>query len=293
MTPPVAGDILFFASSGKLIDRMIERRTGSDVVHVAIVVDANTVIQAVSGGVELHALPTNYAYIARVGAALAQADPSRFHKALADLLATVGTPYGFGDIFDQALMLLPGRPAISFDRSYDCSHLAAVWLEAAGYALPFDTEADRITPGDLKRILHPEKVVSVNIFAQANAGANLTPGQRAFLKAFKGFVITGIVSALVALFQVVATGSVNVARDWPFVAGAGIVAFLLAAEKYATAQGDAPLATVLTQAAANVPGWLGVNDVKTPGDPPASAAPFAIDIPASPQVATSDAPSPQ
>lgn len=158
MQLPDVGDVLFFKAGKSFIDRAIIARIGGDVVHVAIVVTEVHIIQAVSGGIKLARIPDNYAYIARVGTALQKAKPERFEQARLGLLSLVGRRYGFGDIIDTILELLPGHPVISFDRSYDCSHLAAVWLDAAGYQLPFDTVTARITPADLKRILKPEVV---------------------------------------------------------------------------------------------------------------------------------------
>jgi hypothetical protein len=136
----------------------------------------------------------------------------------------------------------------------------------------------------------------MNVFAQAQAGLSLTPGQRAFLKAVEGFAFAAITAAAVALFQLTSTGTINVARDWPFVAGAGAVAFLSAASKYYKAQGDAPLSSALGQAAAGVQKWAGANDVGNKPAPvvmPGPSMPVSTVVtwtPAAPPESTTAAP---
>lgn len=84
----------------------------------------------------------------------------------------------------------------------------------------------------------------MNIFQRAHAGLNLSPEERAFLKLVQGFVITGLVAALGTLATVVSNGATL--HDAVI---ATIVAFavgvILAAAKYFSANGQAPLATVL------------------------------------------------
>jgi hypothetical protein len=154
---PAAGDILFCESTGKPIDRLIVARTGSQWVHVKVAVSSTMVVEAVSGGVRLHATDA-YQGIARVGARLKVADPARFQQAQTALLGRVGDRYGIGDLLDQLLNYLPGHPVISWDRSEDCSDLAVQFLTNAGYTLPFATVAAAITPGSLADLLKPQHV---------------------------------------------------------------------------------------------------------------------------------------
>lgn len=157
---PIPGDVLFFKGNPhKLIDKLIMGRTGGDVVHVSIVYDTNLVIQAVSGGVELAGIPTNYSYLAHTGKILLDEGKGEdVVRALHDVRGRVGDKYGLGDILDQALSYLPGHPAISFDRSEDCSHLAAAFLQDAGFSFPFDTTDATVTPVSLKELLNPEEI---------------------------------------------------------------------------------------------------------------------------------------
>ena len=83
-----------------------------------------------------------------------------------------------------------------------------------------------------------------SLFSQAHAGANLTPGQRAFLKLVQGFVLAGIVAAVPIFSLAMAQQSVDWGQVLRNAASAFAVAFLLALYKFASAQGDAPLAQV-------------------------------------------------
>lgn len=84
-----------------------------------------------------------------------------------------------------------------------------------------------------------------NIFSLARAGANLTPGERAFVKLVEGWLIVGLGSALLAL----GTELSSPHPDWPttlkYMGVAFATATLFAAVKYFKAQGDAPLASAL------------------------------------------------
>lgn len=149
------GDVLFFAGDkGKFIDRVIMQRTKSTYVHVAVVIAPGLIIQAVTGGVQIAKVPNTYTVIAHVGRDLYRKAPLECRNAMRDLMCLAGsTPYGVLDIVSQALMLLPGNLTISANRSYDCSHLATLWLQSAGMDLPFGTEANRVTPGSLYEML--------------------------------------------------------------------------------------------------------------------------------------------
>lgn len=154
---PVPGDILWWkGDKSKLINRVIMRRTNSEYVHVAVVAYQGLIVQAVTGGVEIALLPDppTYAAVASTGNKLQHDDPANFLKAMRGMMCFAGnTPYGFLDIVSQLLMLLPGSLSISADRSVDCSHLATLWLQSAGFDLPFGTEPNRVTPGSLFTIL--------------------------------------------------------------------------------------------------------------------------------------------
>jgi hypothetical protein len=120
-----------------------------------------------------------------------------------------------------------------------------------------------------------ENRMSNNVFAKAQAGAWLSPGQRAFLKVVDGWVAAGAFSALLFVFQLLGTGSINWAQDWRPIVGAFLVATALAAKKYFTAQGDTQMANVAGQAAAGAAQWAGVNDV---GNKPATPYPNGVPV---------------
>jgi len=152
-----SGDILFFEGDPtKFIDRLIMARTKSWCVHVEVVLTTypqNTSIGAVTGGVQIHKTPLNYSAVARTSVTLVKT-PERLATALQDLAKRAGDTYGWGDILSQALMMLPGHPNVSFNRSEDCSDLVTEFLIAAGYPLPFAVSPSRVSPGDLVRWLN-------------------------------------------------------------------------------------------------------------------------------------------
>lgn len=88
----------------------------------------------------------------------------------------------------------------------------------------------------------------MNIFLKAWNGLNLSPGQRAFLKVVQGLIIGGLLAAFLAIAQYFySNGAVN----WRSVLDVALVAFLMSVgyglSKYFSAQGDAPIATALTE----------------------------------------------
>ncbi len=88
----------------------------------------------------------------------------------------------------------------------------------------------------------------MNIFLKAWNGLNLSPGQRAFLKVVQGLIIGGLLAAFLAIAQYFySNGAVN----WRSVLDVALVAFLMSVgyglSKYFSAQGDAPVATALTE----------------------------------------------
>lgn len=133
-----------------------------------------------------------------------------------------------------------------------------------------------------------------SLFAKAAQGLPLSPEARALLRLIEGFIVAGFVAALPVAASALSQQTIDWQMTGRLALSAFLVAVLMAVSKYFKAHADQPLAlpitTVLDTTATNVPGWLGVNDVKTPVQlPPDIAA--AMDP--SPQVATSDAPSPQ
>lgn len=88
----------------------------------------------------------------------------------------------------------------------------------------------------------------MNIFLKAWNGLNLSPGQRAFLKVIQGLIIGGLLAAFLAIAQYFySDGAVN----WHSILDVAAVAFLMSVgyglSKYFSAQGDAPVATALTE----------------------------------------------
>ena len=118
-----------------------------------------------------------------------------------------------------------------------------------------------------------------NLFALARIGANLTPGQRAFLKLVEGFCVAGVVAATPVVASLLSRQGVA----WQDVARIAVAAFLtaalLAASKYYKAQGDAPLSQVLTlaaQEAQTLGGAAGAQGKPAPGqvsEAPSAATP--------------------
>lgn len=154
LQPSLPGDIAFYASHGSLIERAIELRTGSPIIHVAIVSDpSGTTTAATSAGITVQpiGLPAtlwrpNVPY-----------DRVRLDAALAGLASEVGQPYGYADILNQVL-LLTGKDPILLDKSSDCSDLATKFLWMAGYPLPWAfLRTNTITPGGLFTLLTMNK----------------------------------------------------------------------------------------------------------------------------------------
>ena len=77
----------------------------------------------------------------------------------------------------------------------------------------------------------------MNLFAQARAGLNLTPGQRTVLRAVEMIALAAVVSFLTALPALTSGAKVNGGA----VAAAFGVAMLASLSKYLKAHGDAPL----------------------------------------------------
>jgi hypothetical protein len=92
------------------------------------------------------------------------------------------------------------------------------------------------------------------LFARARAYAPLTPGERALLRLIEGLACAALVAALPVVADALGRGPVR----WDDVARAALaaaaVAVLLALAKYARAQGDPALGTVLAEVAGALDG---------------------------------------
>lgn len=124
----------------------------------------------------------------------------------------------------------------------------------------------------------------MNLFAKANQGLNLTPGERAVLKLIEGFFIAGLASLAPVVARLAAQQNINWSDELRIVLVTFTVAVLFAISKYFKAQGDAPLATAADALAQEVTNRGGLNDVKQP-----IVAPVAPAAPAAPTSAPSSA----
>src|SRR5678816_3214101 len=82
--------------------------------------------------------------------------------------------------------------------------------------------------------------------AMAKAGLPLTPAQRAWLKVLEGFLVAGLVAAGLVLAQFIASGSTDLLAMARSALAAFLVAAIMAAVKYAKANGDANVQNVAT-----------------------------------------------
>ena len=108
----------------------------------------------------------------------------------------------------------------------------------------------------------------MSLFSKANAGLNLTPGERAALKLVQGFILAGLVAALPVLAQLLAAQTINWADVARIAGGTFGVAVLMAVAKWFSAQGDspldAPLAAIAENAATQLATATGLNAAKVP-----------------------------
>lgn len=145
-----AGDIAFYETHGSLLDDAIVLRTGSPLVHVAIVEQVGATVAATSGGITRQEMRGNEYAVWRPAAGYATA---RLVAALDFLSGEVGKPYGYADIVNQVL-LLSGKDPVLLDKSEDCSDLATKFLWIAGVPLPAPLIlTNRVTPGGLYHTL--------------------------------------------------------------------------------------------------------------------------------------------
>lgn len=80
-----------------------------------------------------------------------------------------------------------------------------------------------------------------NMFARASAGLNLTPAERAALKAVQGIAVSALVAGAVAVFPYLTGATVDWQTVFHVFTAAVVASLALAVNKYWTAQGDAPL----------------------------------------------------
>jgi uncharacterized protein YycO len=141
------GDILFYRSDGSFTSHLIEWRTQSDVVHVAIRWDDTTQVAAMNNGVVLMEYQrTGLVYRPRPLISLPKQDSVRDW-----LHAQVGDEYSYEDIYDDILKL-SGRALLIGRKAFDCSHLAAAFLAKWGDpAVSKFQHFETVTPGDLAR----------------------------------------------------------------------------------------------------------------------------------------------
>lgn len=87
----------------------------------------------------------------------------------------------------------------------------------------------------------------MNLLQRAFNGANLTPGERAFLKVLQSLALGGLVTGLLAVSDLLTTESGVV--DLQKLLGVAVVAVVLSVAhglaKYASAQGDTPLGAAI------------------------------------------------
>lgn len=104
--------------------------------------------------------------------------------------------------------------------------------------------------------------MNANMFTRARLQLPLTPGERTFLKFLNGAVVSALLAGLAAIMQFLLLPIVN----WHavFLIGGGTIGTTLAFtfQKYFTAQGDIPAATLAGDIGTVIGQKTGVNDVK-------------------------------
>ena len=113
---------------------------------------------------------------------------------------------------------------------------------------------------------------TMNLFQKAQAGLNLTPGERALLKLFQGFATAGVAAVVAAVPAVMAQQAGKPQITWGlvlFVAGIFVHGFMAAWQKYVSARGDQPLATAIGSVSSALDAAFGLNElVVEPPVPP-------------------------
>ena len=115
---------------------------------------------------------------------------------------------------------------------------------------------------------------TMNLFQKAQAGLNLTPGERALLKLLQGFATAGVAAVVAAVPAVMAQQAGKPQITWGlvlFVAGIFVHGFMAAWQKYVSARGDQPLATAIGSVSSALDAAFGLNEpVAEPPVPPDS-----------------------
>jgi len=121
----------------------------------------------------------------------------------------------------------------------------------------------------------------MNLFQKAQAGLNLTPGERALLKLLQGFATAGVAAVVAAVPAVMAEQAGKPQITWGlvlFVAGIFVHGFMAAWQKYVSARGDQPLATAIGSVSSALDAAFGLNEPVVepdPTDPPGAPAQVA------------------
>lgn len=162
--PVTAGDLIFVRPDpGDWVGQMVARATGGLYCHVRIVVSAYEVIEALPQGISrgvYTAATLDLADVALTGHTL---NPQRQTHALKTLAGLIGQGYGWlDDVYDGLGVLLPRAlrsrtPFLISPRRYNCSGLAATFLNESGYQwLPDEMLLDprAVSPNDLARALN-------------------------------------------------------------------------------------------------------------------------------------------
>lgn len=156
------GDLILYRSTGRWYERLITFATRGSFVHVAIVIDANTVIASRSSGIRYEPLPPLDSMHVTISVASCTTSEG-IVEGLAWAVKQLGDGYGWLDILYQGVKFLaPNNPfRFGIAGHYDCSDFACRYLIHAGVQLPdamLDTYTD--TPNDLARwagLLPPRK----------------------------------------------------------------------------------------------------------------------------------------
>ena len=118
---------------------------------------------------------------------------------------------------------------------------------------------------------------TMNLFQKAQAGLNLTPGERALLKLLQGFATAGVAAVVEAVPAVMAQQAGKPQITWGlvlFVAGIFVHGFMAAWQKYVSARGDQPLAAAIGSVSSALDAAFGLNEpVVEPPVPPDDGAP--------------------
>lgn len=161
------GDLILYRSTGRWYERLITFATHGPWVHVAIVIDADTVIASRSNGIGYEAAPPEDALhtVVSLAGRVATAGVEGFmiEHGLAWADRQVGKKYGWLDIVYQSVKFAWPHQPFRFSEAghYDCSEFVTRYMLQAGVELPpaFDDPAT-ITPNDLARwagLLPPRK----------------------------------------------------------------------------------------------------------------------------------------